>query len=493
MIWLGMDLRGGETADRAAPELITNSVNESALVTLAGNTRRGANAANDRGAVVGNLSMPHLMLQLRRPAERQRAFDQYIEQLTDRNSPNFHHWLTVEEIGARYGLASADIAKITGWLQSYGFTINTVYPNKAVIDFSGTAAGIQSAFHTAIHQLDVDGVTHIANMSDPQIPAALAPAIIGITSLNDFRPHPMFRSHANDTIGSGIYALVPADLATIYNLNPLFDTGTSGQGQTIVVIEDTDVFTTADWNTFRSTFKLASKYPQGSFTQTHPSSSGSQCSDPGVNADDGEAILDAEWASAAAPNASIELASCANTTTFGGFIALQNLLNQSGPPPAIISISYGEDEPDLGAASNAFINSLYQQAAALGVSVFVSAGDSGAAGTDHRQPTASHGVTASGFISTPYDVSVGGTDFGDTFAGTNTTYWVSSNSVDFGSALSYIPEIPWNDSCASGLITSFEGFGVPYGTAGFCNSSLAQSSGLLNTGAGSGAPSGCAT
>ncbi len=148
-----------------------------------------------------------------------------------------------------------------------------------------------------------------------------------------------------------------ADLATIYNLNPLFSDGISGQGQTIVVIEDTNVFSTADWTTFRSTFGL-SGYTSGSFTQVHPAppSGTNNCSNPGVNGDDIEAILDAEYASAAAPNATIELASCSDTSPrFGGLIALQNLLNESSTPPAIVSISYGECEASNGASANAAV------------------------------------------------------------------------------------------------------------------------------------------
>ena len=166
--------------------------------------------------------------------------------------------------------------------------------------------------------------------------------------------------------------VVPADLATIYDFNPLFAAGYSGQGQTIVVLEDSDLYSTSDWTTFRSVFGLASAYPEGSLSEVHPGN----CTDPGVNGDDGEAAIDVEYASAAAPSAAIEMASCADTaTTFGGFIALQNLLNASGEPPAIVSISYGESEAEDGAAQNASINSLYQQAVAAGVSVFVAAGD----------------------------------------------------------------------------------------------------------------------
>ena len=74
----------------------------------------------------------------------------------------------------------------------------------------------------------------------------------GVVSLNDFRPHPMLQRRAKFTTAGGDYLVVPADLATIYNFNPAFAAGFSGQGQTIVLIEDTDLYTTADWNTFRS-------------------------------------------------------------------------------------------------------------------------------------------------------------------------------------------------------------------------------------------------
>ena len=190
--------------------------------------------------------------------------------------------------------------------------------------------------------------------------------------------------------------MVPADLATIYNLNPLFSAGISGQGQTVVVIEDTNVYSTADWTTFRSTFGL-SGYTSGSFTQVHPTGSAS-CSNPGVvSGAESEAELDAEWASAAAPSAAIELASCTDTrTTFGGLIALQNLINGSNPP-SIISISYGECEAENGATANAAYNTTYQQAVALGISVFVSSGDEGAASCDANATKSTHGIGVSGF------------------------------------------------------------------------------------------------
>ena len=224
-----------------ARALITGTISETDLVTLAGNTRPEATAPNDRGPVADSLPMEHLWLQLRRSPEREQALDKYLDELTDPKSPNYHHWLTAQEFQERYGVAQEDLAKVTGWLRSHGFTVNLVYPNN-VIDFSGTAGQVREAFHTEIHNLEVNGKKHIANMSDPRIPSALAPAVIGVVSLNNFMPRPMNKPRADYTAGSGYYLVVPADLATIYNLNPLFAEHYSGQGQTIVVVEDSDVY-----------------------------------------------------------------------------------------------------------------------------------------------------------------------------------------------------------------------------------------------------------
>jgi Pro-kumamolisin, activation domain/FG-GAP-like repeat len=490
----GHEPEGPGTVPRI-PILITERVDEAKLVTLAGNTRPEVNANNDRGRLADNFPLQHMMLLLRRSSGQEQALEKLIDQLHDSESPDFHHWLTAGQLGETYGLADEDIHTITLWLQSHGFSVNTVYPNQLVIDFSGTAGQVRRTFHTEIHQLNVSGQEHIANMTDPQIPAALAPAIVGVVSLSDFMPRPMYEPRGYLTTGcSGFtcYDVVPADLATIYNLNPLFKAGFSGTGQTIALVEDSDVFSSANWSTFRSVLGL-SGYSGGSFTTIHPEppSGPHNCTDPGANPNDGEAILDAEWASAAAPNAAILMITCADTaTTFGGFVALQNLLND-GSAAGVISISYGASETDDGAASNAFINSLYQQAVTEGISVFVSAGDQAAAVSDRDAKFATHGINVNGWASTVYNVAVGGTDFGDTYAGTNSIYWSGTNGTTYGSALSYIPEIPWNDSCASLLIAKFEGFTTTYGTTGFCNS--VSGSGFLNVVGGSGGPSACAT
>src|SRR5215471_19057607 len=492
---------GAQVASGAPPRpRITQSIDEASRVVLKGNTRPEAVFENDRGAVADDFPVEHILLQLKRSPEQEKALQQFIDELHTQGSPNFHHWLTAKEFGQKFGVAKPDLDQLASWLESHGFRVNVVYPSGMLIDFSGTAAQLRKAFQTEIHHLAVNGERHVSNVSDPQIPAALAPVVEGIVSLHDFRPramHHMRTANANftftDSLGGTNYAVTPADLATIYNLNPLFSAGYSGQGQSIVLIEDTDVFSSNDWNTFRSTFGLSS-YTSASFTSLHPapSTGPNNCGAPGIIApNDAEAILDAEWASAAAPSAAIVMAACADTTTtFGGLIAMQNLLNAPNPP-ALFSISYGQCETVNGETANAAYYATYQQAVAEGVSVFAAAGDSGAAGCDNGAAEATHGIAVNAFASTPYNVAVGGTDFSDTFSNTNSTYWNSTNTATFSSAISYIPEIPWNNSCAGALLAQFEGFS-PSGPNSLCNDPTLGSL-LQTTVAGGGGPSACAT
>jgi Pro-kumamolisin, activation domain/MBG domain (YGX type) len=494
---------------------ITQAIDQRAYVTLSGNTRPEANTLNVRGPLAASYPVDHILLFLQRSPEQEAAVDQFITSLNDKNSPNFHKWLTPDEYGQRFGVDESDVQQVTNWLQSQGFQVNQVYPNRMVIDFSGTASQIQQAFRTQMASLTVGGQAHIANMSDPQVPAALAPVIKGIASLNDFRPHAHHISAADYTFAGcttttshptepgTCYAMTPQDNQTIYNLNPLYTAGYSGQGQTIALIEDTDTYGgTADWNTYRSTFGLATAYPSGSYTRIFPG-----CTNPGANGDDGEAAIDVEVASAIAPSAAIELVACpSGAVTFGGQIALLNLINGAGPYPGVVSVSYGVCESANGNGGNYAFYQTYQQAAAQGISVFTSSGDEGESGCS-RDFTAGANYTVtslgvSGWGGTPYDVSVGGTDFEDVynakFGGPAlSTYWNPTNTSGFGSAKQYVPEIPWNDACGSVLIANYaHGSFNTYSASptGFCNVSPGNStSGYLVAAAGAGGASNCAT
>ena len=224
-----------------------------------------------------------MLLQLQRDPQVESEFRAYIETLTDKTSPNFRQWMTADEQGEKYGLQQQDIDVVTNWLESHGFKVGYVYPNHMVIDFSGTAGAIRNTFHTEIHALQVKNEQHFANMSDPKIPAALAPAVAGVVSMHNFKPQAMMEKRTNYTFsgcGGDCYALVPADYQTIYNVAPLLKAGITGKGQTVVVVEDSDSYSN-DWAIFQKEFGLTTY--GGTMTTEHPNKAGN-CTDPGTNA-----------------------------------------------------------------------------------------------------------------------------------------------------------------------------------------------------------------
>jgi subtilase family serine protease len=535
----------------AKRQLVTGKINDNVVVPLVGNTRPEATALNDRGPVSLDLQFDHLMLVLKRPAELDAQLTTVIDQMHTPGSANFHKWMSAEQFGELYGPAQSDVSAVRQWLEAEGFTVNVVYANNMFIDFSGTAGQVETAFHTEIHNFEVNGVMHIANTSDPQIPAALGQVVSGVASLNDFRPkamHERVRSAATDPKGAspktalahtpasetksataqfdnglGDQAIVPFDLELIYNIAPLLSAGISGQGMKIVLLEDSDQFNcnasgaagrtgtpcsaTSDWATFRNRFGL-SKYTAGSLSQENPQPQTgiNNCQDPGVNGDDDEAAIDVQWASAAAPSATLVSAGCADPRgSFGGLIALQNIMSHPNADNVdVVSMSFGESEENTGATLNAAFNSTFQQAVAAGIAIFVSSGDEDAASSDHGGETctgfpnngefscAEDGINISGWMSSPYDVSVGGLDFADVFLGESSDFFFPFNNEFFGSARSYVPEQPWNDSCAGSLLSEFEtGSTVAFGTKGFCNTTLGSN--FLEAVGGSGGPSSCAT
>jgi subtilase family serine protease len=502
LVLAGLALATGQKA-LATEKLISEAIDETRLVSLPGNTRPEARAAYDRGALPADFPLEHVLLQLQRSPAGERAVEAAVDALHDPASPRFHQWLTAAEFGREFGTDPADLAIVEAWLASHGLRVNAVHPGRMVVDFSGTAGQLRAAFHTELHRLEVHGQAHFAAMGDPRIPAALAPVVAGLIKLDDFRPIPRHRVRPRYTgdcsTDTPCYLMAPADLATIYDFNPLFHATQkiTGKGQTIAVVEDTDLYSTADWTNFRQIFGLAG-YTSGSLETIQPPAPAGHaaCSDPGVNADgdDVEAAIDAEWASAAAPDATIIVAACDNTNTIDGVEqAIHHLVN-SDSPPDIISVSYGICEAENTAADNTAFAQIYQQAVAEGISVFVATGDDGPedCAPNFTDP-ARYGIGVNAWASTRYNVAVGGTDFGDTAAGTNATYWgPSTGKSPWGTAKSYIPEIAWNDTCASDLLAQSFGFSQTYGKKGFCNSQAAYPY-YLGTGGGEGGPSGCAT
>jgi hypothetical protein len=495
--------------------ILTAPIVESQRVTLEGNTPPAAlDAANDRGPVADTMQLDHMLLVLKGSADSEAALKELIADMHDpAASAVYHRWLTPQQIGARFGLAREDLAVIRSWLESHGFSVNRVYSNGLVIDFSGSAAQVREALHTEIHQLVLsNGEHHIANIRDPEIPVALAAAVDGVASLHDFFPkaHSIalgpvsydrathtWKPHFDISISGTLYhTLAPYDFATIYDLLPLWARGFTGKGVTIAAVEDSNLLHPGDWQTFRKTFGL-DKFTQGNFKQIYPG-----CANSGQNPDETEAALDVEWSSAAAPDANIELSACANSATTSGLDrAILGLIDFA--PPDIITDSYGLCETITGAAEVALENREAQLATAEGTTFFIAQGDSGAdeCAANYSRPYSFLGINSGDNTASAYAVDVGGTDFmaqynSDVSGIPLSKYWSATNDpTTKASALSYIPEIPWNDACTSRLIYSDPvngGYDQSYGPDGFCNSAAGRQN-FLNDVAGSGGPSTCFT
>lgn len=464
-------------AQSSRPALITQTVNDAQRVTLKGNVHPLATKAADRGEAPATLAEDRMLLVLKRSAPQELALEAWLQSLQDKNSPSFHKWLTPAQYGARWGASDTDIAQITAWLQSYGFSVAGPNPARNAIEFSGSAGQVEQAFQTQIHLYEVNGVIHHANASDPRIPAALAPAIAGIASMNDFVPKPLVRRAGRASYNPGTHTVRPsltgswpnetgepyqmllvgpADAATIYNSpNPALNstaTGASytGAGAKIGILGDSNIQQSANGDyqqnsNYRQLFGLPAMEPTVVVDGADPGETN--------DADTTEAYLDTEIAGGIAPGASVYLYVAKTTNSASGvLLAAERALSDNIVD--ILNVSFSTCEAELGTGGNEFIAEKWKQAAAQGITVTVASGDSGSAGCDDSSvyAPADYGLQVNGLASTPYDVAVGGTDFA-VLAGTDGSGAVpgqyvsaTSNPTTLLSATGYIPETPWNDS-----------------------------------------------
>ncbi len=425
-------------------------------MVLRGNVHPQARAEFDAGVVADAQPVTRMLLLLQRSEEQETALRQLMEEQQSKNSPNYHAWLTPEQFGKQFGPADADIQAVTDWLTLHGFQVSKVSKGRTVIEFSGNVGQVRSAFGTEIHKYNVKGEEHFANVKDPEIPVALSPVVRGLVSLHNFRPKSFirnagtFRRNAKTgevkpaftftDVNGTFYAVGPADFAKIYNFNPSTATGV---GQSIAIVGQSNI-NLQDVADFRNVFGLPANVPQVILNGP----------DPGlVSGDETESDLDVEWAGAVAQQAQIIFVTTQTSQTdfVAGVDASAVYIVDNNVAP-VLSESYGSCEANLGTSGNAFYNSLWQQAAAEGITVVISAGDNGSAGCDPapapaNQNAATKGLAVSGFASTPFNVAMGGTDFDD--VSNQTTFWNTTNaSGTQASAKGYIPETTWNDSCA---------------------------------------------
>jgi subtilase family serine protease len=445
-------------AQQVSPQpLITRPLVESELTTLKGNTHPLAQPKFDVGAAPPNLPLNRMLLVLKRSPEQEHLLRTLLDNQQDKTSPHYHKWLTPDEFGAQFGPADQDLQIVTAWLQSHGFQINRVSHGRSVIEFTGTEAQVEEALHTSIHKYAVNGEEHWANASDPQIPSALAPAVAGVWSLHDFRKRPgvhispdkiitkyIAGKRPNTTLNGPngpIFALSPADYATIYNINPVYASVGYGSGAKIAVVARSNLFQFGqDVLNFQQIFDPVccggvQIIPDGP--------------DPGDlgGAEEAEATLDATWSSAIAPAATVDFVVSASTDTTDG-VDLSELYIIDNNLAPIMTESFGSCDVIAGQSEALALSTLAEQAAAQGITYMVSSGDSGAAGCDDPNTAPALGGPSVNVLGTSFNVVVGGTEFNEN--GDNSKYWAGQNNPqNLGSALSYIPEDVWNEGCSA--------------------------------------------
>lgn len=410
-----------------AAERISRAIDTRQRSVLANGVHGLAQRRFDLGPLDPNKVLDHVQILIQPSAAQQADLDQLLDSQRNPSSPDYRRWLTPEQFADRFGLSASDYSRIVAWLASQGLSVQDSSRGRNWIAFSGSVARISTAFAVSMRRYRVKGEDHFANATPPSIPAALNGIISGFIGLNDFYPKPTAHGIPIDgdpalTSGPNHY-IVPEDFATIYNLNPLYSTGINGSGQSIAVVGGSDI-AVSDIRAFRSRFGLPANDPK-----LLPYGA-----DPGLNGNQFEANLDVEWAGAIAPRATIYYVFGSNP-----FTAVSAAVSMNVAP--IISSSFGYceiDDPLLA------FRTVAQQANVQGITWVNSSGDTGGGSCDVQGlgPLATRGLSVQFPSNIPEVTGVGGTMLDDS-AG---TYWSARNSVNGGSALSYIPEKVWNES-----------------------------------------------
>jgi len=451
-----------ESAPVAPRPLITQPLDEALLTVLEGNTHPFARPQFDLGTAPATLPMQRMLLVLKRSPEQEAALRKLLDDQQDKASPSYHKWLTPEQFGQQFGPTDSDMQTITSWLQSHGFQVGST-KGRTVLEFSGSASQVKDAFHTSIHKYVVKGEQHWANSSDPSIPTALTPAVAGVLTLHNFlkkpeihlvkepapaklvpgkKPQVTFPAQNGQPITN---ALGPQDYATIYN-SPVFRGGVTGPDITIGVVGRSNLFNGGqDPRDFGTVFGCCGGLV---IVLNGP--------DPGDLGGDeeAEATLDTTWTGALDPGADVNLVVSATTNTTDG-TDLSEVYIVENNQADIMTESFSSCELQATDAQLAGTSALAKQAAAQGITYFVSTGDDGAEGCDDPStPPAVNPISVNMLASTAFNVAVGGTMFNEN--GQNSKYWGTEPPTE-ESAISYIPEDVWNESSSTAGLWSGSG------------------------------------
>ncbi|MGA2249611.1 protease pro-enzyme activation domain-containing protein [Terracidiphilus sp.] len=446
-------LTAGALVAQSPAVRIPAEINSSEQSVIPGSKHPLALAQLDAGRVPAGTRLTDVTIFFKRSAAQEANLQTLIGAQQTPGSPQFHQWLTPDQFAARFGVADADLQKVQTWLEQQGFAVDSISRSRNAIHFSGTVGSVEQTFATEMHYYKLAGVKHIAPSTALSVPAAIAPMVSGVLNLNDFKPRSMMVHRklsakpvkplysVTDSSGDEDVFFAPGDIKVAYDINPLISGGNNGTGQTIAIMGQSAI-QVSDIENFQQAAGLTVKDP----TMTLVPNTGPSTIEP--DGDEGESDLDVEYSGAIATGATINFVYTGPSSNLGVFQSYMYAVdNNIGN---IISISYGSCEPAIDQSDFTTFESWGQQAMSQGQTVIAASGDSGAtacyADTD-LSTTLQDGLAVSYPASSAYVTGVGGTEItaADDAVG---TYWAapsSSSGVTLTSALSYIPEIAWND------------------------------------------------
>ena len=436
-------------AQSVAPR-ITAEISDSEQATLRGSLHPQAQAQFDTGRMPSDTKLNGVSLVFSRSAAQEADLEALLAAQQNPASPLYHQWLNPDQFAARFGVAEADLAKVKSWLEQQGFSVDSVARSRNMIRFSGTARQVEGAFSTEMHYYSVEGARHFAPAKELSVPAALAPVVLAVGNLNDFRLKPMHiaPAHPDFTSGqSGAVHFAPGDIVKVYDIQPVYDAGHNGAGQSIAIMGQSAILT-SDIENFQSAAKLPIKDPT---VVVVPGSGASTI----YTGDESESDIDLEWSGAMAPGANLVFVYAGNNPNSGVFDSIQYAVDEDLAP--IISVSYGACETEFTAANILPYEATGQQAAAQGQTMIASSGDSGSTGCYGftSLTTAQQEALAVNYpASSAYVTAAGGTEITEATDVTG-PYWEAASGSDLlTSALQYIPEVAWNDDLLGGLSSS---------------------------------------
>jgi kumamolisin len=322
-------------------------------------------------------------------ARNQEELQQRLQQLSQ---SHLSEQLTPEQFADHYGADPADLDQVRNFAQRHGLRVIEADPARRSVQLSGSISTMQAAFGVQLHDYRHRGSTYRLRQGPVYLPKELQGIVTGVFGL-DNRPQADAHFRLLSSAAVSQQSFNPTDLARLYS----FPTSATGQGETIGIIELGGGYQQTDLDAY---FQQLGVNPAPQVTAI--SVDGGQNSPTGdANSADGEVELDMEVAGAIAPGAKQKIFFAPNSDQ--GFIdAVTSAIHD--PDVSLISISWGQAESNFTSQSLTAFNQAFQEAGAMGKTVFVAAGDNGS--SDGQTDGKNHVDFP---CSSPFAVACGGT------------------------------------------------------------------------------------